>query len=142
MRAIPSVQVPQPLNWHDEPIPTSCSWPSACRASTGSATRQIAESPDLAHVHMLILTTFDHDEYIIEALGAGASGFVIKNTDPGQLLNGIRVVAGGEGLLSPGLTVGWLPALSTVAYTASSILEGWTSSRCASERSLSWPRTA
>ncbi|HZC99390.1 MAG TPA: response regulator transcription factor [Actinomycetes bacterium] len=68
------------------------------------ATRQIAQDPDLAHVHVLILTTFDHDEYVIEALGAGASGFVIKNTDPGQLLHGIRVVAGGEALLSPGLT--------------------------------------
>jgi DNA-binding NarL/FixJ family response regulator len=53
---------------------------------------------------VLILTTFDHDEYVIEALDAGASGFVIKNTDPGQLLHGIRVVAGGEALLSPGLT--------------------------------------
>jgi DNA-binding NarL/FixJ family response regulator len=68
------------------------------------ATRQIAEAADLAHVHVLILTTFDHDEYVIEALDAGASGFVIKNTDPGQLLHGIRVVAGGEALLSPGLT--------------------------------------
>ncbi len=68
------------------------------------ATRQIAEAPELAHVHVLILTTFDHDEYVIETLGAGASGFVIKNTDPGQLLQGIRVVAGGEALLSPGLT--------------------------------------
>lgn len=53
---------------------------------------------------MLILTTFDHDEYVIEGLDAGASGFLIKNTDPGQLLQGIRVVAGGEALLSPGLT--------------------------------------
>jgi DNA-binding NarL/FixJ family response regulator len=68
------------------------------------ATRQIAEASDLAHVHVLILTTFDHDEYVIEALGAGASGFVIKNTDPSQLLYGIRVVAGGDALLSPGLT--------------------------------------
>src|SRR4029450_12132412 len=55
------------------------------------ATRQIAEAADLAHVPVLILTTFDHDEYVIEALGVGASGFVIKNTDPGQLLHGIRV---------------------------------------------------
>jgi DNA-binding NarL/FixJ family response regulator len=69
-----------------------------------AATRQIAEAPGLAGVHVLILTTFDHDEYVIEALGAGASGFLIKNTDPGQLLHGIRVVAGGEALLSPGLT--------------------------------------
>src|SRR4030095_14681816 len=55
-------------------------------------------------VHVLILTTFDHDGYVIEALGAGAAGFLIKNTEPGQLLHGIRVVAGGEALLSPGLT--------------------------------------
>jgi len=67
-------------------------------------TRQIAAAPDLAGVHVLILTTFDHDEYVIEALDAGASGFLIKNTDPGQLLHGIRVVVGGEALLSPGLT--------------------------------------
>jgi DNA-binding NarL/FixJ family response regulator len=68
------------------------------------ATHQIAADPDLADVHVLILTTFDHDEYVIEALGAGAAGFLIKNTEPVQLLRGIRVVAGGEALLSPGLT--------------------------------------
>jgi DNA-binding NarL/FixJ family response regulator len=68
------------------------------------ATHQIAADPDLAGVHVLILTTFDHDEYVIEALGAGAAGFLIKNTEPRQLLHGIRVVAGGEALLSPGLT--------------------------------------
>jgi DNA-binding NarL/FixJ family response regulator len=68
------------------------------------ATREIAADPDLAGVHVLILTTFDHDEYVVEALGAGAAGFLIKNTEPVQLLHGIRVVAGGEALLSPGLT--------------------------------------
>ncbi len=68
------------------------------------ATHLIAADPDLSDVHVLILTTFDHDEYVIEALGAGAAGFLIKNTEPGQLLHGIRVVAGGEALLSPGLT--------------------------------------
>jgi DNA-binding NarL/FixJ family response regulator len=69
-----------------------------------SATHEIAADPDLAGVHVLILTTFDHDEYVVEALGAGAAGFLIKNTEPVQLLRGIRVVAGGEALLSPGLT--------------------------------------
>jgi DNA-binding NarL/FixJ family response regulator len=69
-----------------------------------SATRRIADDPDLAGVHVLILTTFDHDEYVVEALGAGAAGFLIKNTEPRQLLHGIRVVTGGEALLSPGLT--------------------------------------
>jgi DNA-binding NarL/FixJ family response regulator len=68
------------------------------------ATQQITADPDLAGVHVLILTTFDHDEYVIEALGAGAAGFLIKNTEPAQLLRGIRLVAGGEALLSPGLT--------------------------------------
>lgn len=69
-----------------------------------SATHQIAADPNLTDVHVLILTTFDHDEYVIDALGAGAAGFLIKNTEPRQLLHGIRVVAGGEALLSPGLT--------------------------------------
>jgi DNA-binding NarL/FixJ family response regulator len=68
------------------------------------ATREIAADPALGGVHVLILTTFDHDEYVVEALGAGAAGFLIKNTEPVQLLRGIRVVAGGEALLSPGLT--------------------------------------
>jgi DNA-binding NarL/FixJ family response regulator len=68
------------------------------------ATQEIAADPELAGVHVLILTTFDHDEYVVEALGAGAAGFLIKNTEPVQLLRGIRVVAGGEALLSPGLT--------------------------------------
>jgi DNA-binding NarL/FixJ family response regulator len=67
------------------------------------ALRQIVADPELGDVHVLVLTTFDHDEYVIEALDAGASGFLIKNTNPRQLLDGIRVVAGGEALLSPGL---------------------------------------
>ncbi|MDD7941017.1 response regulator transcription factor [Actinomycetospora lutea] len=69
-----------------------------------AATREIAGDADLAGVHVLVLTTFDHDENVIEALGAGAAGFLVKNTEPRQLLNGIRVVAGGEALLSPGPT--------------------------------------
>jgi DNA-binding NarL/FixJ family response regulator len=77
------------------------------------ATHQIAADPDLADVHVLILTTFDHDDYVIEALGAGAAGFLIKNTEPRQLLHGIRVVAGGEALLSPGLTRRLIARLTT-----------------------------
>lgn len=69
-----------------------------------TATRRIAADDDLVGVHVLVLTTFDHDENVIEALGAGAAGFLVKNTEPRQLLHGIRVVAGGEALLSPGLT--------------------------------------
>jgi DNA-binding NarL/FixJ family response regulator len=68
------------------------------------ATREIAADPDLTGVRVLVLTTFDHDEYVMEALGAGAAGFLVKNTEPAQLLRGIRIVVGGEALLSPGLT--------------------------------------
>ncbi|MEU2133156.1 response regulator transcription factor [Streptomyces sp. NPDC018352] len=66
--------------------------------------RRIVADPALATVRILILTTFDEDYYAIEGLNAGASGFLLKNTDPAQLLHGVRVVAGGEELLSPGLT--------------------------------------
>jgi DNA-binding NarL/FixJ family response regulator len=81
------------------------------------ATHRIAADPDLTGVHVLILTTFDHDEYVIEALGAGAAGFLIKNTEPRQLLHGIRVVAGGEALLSPGLTRRLIAQLTARATT-------------------------
>jgi DNA-binding NarL/FixJ family response regulator len=81
------------------------------------ATREIAADPDLAGVHVLVLTTFDHDEYVVEALDAGAAGFLIKNTEPAQLLRGIRVVAGGEALLSPGLTRRLIARLTTRTAT-------------------------
>jgi DNA-binding NarL/FixJ family response regulator len=66
--------------------------------------RRVVADPALAATRILILTTFDEDDYAIAGLNAGASGFLLKNTDPPQLLHGIRVVAGGEELLSPGLT--------------------------------------
>ncbi|QYN40736.1 response regulator transcription factor [Pseudonocardia sp. DSM 110487] len=81
------------------------------------ATQEIAADPELASVHVLILTTFDHDEYVVEALGAGAAGFLIKNTEPVQLLRGIRVVAGGEALLSPGLTRRLIARLAEASAT-------------------------
>ncbi len=66
------------------------------------ATRRILAGDPAARV--LILTTFDLDEYVYEALRAGASGFVLKDEPPEQLIAAIRVVAGGEALLSPGVT--------------------------------------
>jgi DNA-binding NarL/FixJ family response regulator len=66
------------------------------------ATRRILAADDGARV--LILTTFDLDEYVYEALRAGASGFVLKDDPPEQLLDAIRTVAGGQGLLSPSVT--------------------------------------
>ena len=68
------------------------------------ATRRIAANPDLAGVHVVILTTFQLDEYIFEALRAGASGFLVKDTDAAELLRAVRVAAGGEALLSPTVT--------------------------------------
>jgi len=66
------------------------------------ATRRILATDDSARI--LILTTFDLDEYVYEALRSGASGFVLKDDPPEQLLAAIRVVAGGEALLSPAIT--------------------------------------
>jgi DNA-binding NarL/FixJ family response regulator len=66
------------------------------------ATRQITETEGAPRV--IILTTFELDEYVFEALRAGASGFLLKRTEPEQLVSAIRVVAGGEALLSPSVT--------------------------------------
>ncbi|MFR9779957.1 response regulator [Micromonospora sp. MS34] len=68
------------------------------------ATRQIAATPGLAGVRVLILTTYDTDEYVHEALQAGASGFLLKDCGPTELLHGIHVVAAGEALLAPPVT--------------------------------------
>jgi DNA-binding NarL/FixJ family response regulator len=68
------------------------------------ATRRILGDPRCGDVRILILTTFDLDEYVYAALQAGASGFLLKDTPPAELLAGVRVVAGGDALLSPGIT--------------------------------------
>ena len=68
------------------------------------ATRQIAADPRLAGVHVVILTNYGLDEYVYTALRAGASGFLVKDTEPADLLHGIRVAARGDALLSPTIT--------------------------------------
>jgi DNA-binding NarL/FixJ family response regulator len=68
------------------------------------ATRVIAADPRLAGVRVVIVTTYELDEYVFEGLRAGASGFLVKDTEPAELLHAIRVVAAGEALLSPGVT--------------------------------------
>ncbi|RSN58769.1 DNA-binding response regulator [Amycolatopsis sp. WAC 04182] len=68
------------------------------------ATRRITANPELAGVKVLVLTTFDVDEYVYEALRAGASGFLLKDTDPVELLRALKVVAAGEALLAPTVT--------------------------------------
>jgi RNA polymerase sigma factor (sigma-70 family) len=69
-----------------------------------SATRSIADDDALAEVHIVILTTFEQDEYVFEALRAGASGFLVKDTEPADLVRAVRAVAAGDALLSPGVT--------------------------------------
>ncbi len=68
------------------------------------ATRQITGPERDGPAKVLVLTTFDLDEYVFEALRAGASGFLVKDTDPVELLRAVRVVAEGDALLSPGVT--------------------------------------
>jgi DNA-binding NarL/FixJ family response regulator len=68
------------------------------------ATRRITADPRLASTRVIILTTFDLDEYVHEALRAGASGFLLKDTLPEELLNAVRVVAAGDALISPRIT--------------------------------------
>ena len=68
------------------------------------ATKRIAADEQLNDVRIVILTTFEVDEYVFEALRVGASGFLVKDTEPAELLRAVRAVAGGEALLSPSVT--------------------------------------
>ena len=68
------------------------------------ATRAITTNPDTAGARVLILTTFDLDDYVYRALRAGASGFLLKDTAPEELLAAIRILAAGDALLAPGIT--------------------------------------
>ena len=68
------------------------------------ATPASSSSAAMARVRIVILTTFDLDEYVFEALRVGASGFLVKNTEPADLIRGVRAVAEGDALLSPGVT--------------------------------------
>ena len=69
-----------------------------------AATRQIAGDESLASLRVVILTTFELDEYLFEAVRAGASGFLVKHTEPAELVRAVRVAATGDALLSPSVT--------------------------------------
>ncbi|NLT54208.1 MAG: response regulator transcription factor [Actinomycetales bacterium] len=69
-----------------------------------AATREICADPVLRGTRVLVLTTFDLDEYVYEALRAGASGFLLKDVEPVELLRAVRVVAAGDALLAPRVT--------------------------------------
>lgn len=86
------------------------------------ATRLICSHPDLADCHVLILTTYEEDEYVVAALRAGASGFIGKGAEPDDIVRAVRAVHAGVTLLSPTATRALiqrhvLPAASTPAYT-------------------------
>ena len=76
------------------------------------ATEQIVQKPDLKDTHIVIVTTFELDEYVGRAIRAGASGFLVKDTEPVELIRAVRVVAGGDALLSPGVTKRLLERIS------------------------------
>ncbi|KOU00249.1 LuxR family transcriptional regulator [Streptomyces rimosus subsp. pseudoverticillatus] len=69
-----------------------------------AATRQITEDPRLSAVKVVMLTTFEMDEYVFEAIRAGAAGFLVKDTEPEELVRAVRAVVDGDALLSPGVT--------------------------------------
>jgi DNA-binding NarL/FixJ family response regulator len=77
------------------------------------ATEQIQADPALAGTGVVVVTTFELDEYVARAVRAGASGFLVKDTEPADLLRAVRAVASGEGLLSPGVTRRLLDRLAT-----------------------------
>ncbi len=68
------------------------------------ATERIVADPSLSEIRIVILTTFELDEYVFEALRLGASGFLVKDTEPADLVRGVQAVASGDALLSPGVT--------------------------------------
>ena len=82
------------------------------------ATRQITDHPELDAVKVLVLTTFEVDEYVYEALRAGASGFLVKHTEPEELIRAVRVVAAGDALLSPGATRRLITAFTSGSESA------------------------
>ena len=78
-----------------------------------TATRRITGDPRLASVRVVVLTTFDDQENVFAALRAGASGFLVKDVEPAELLQGVRVVARGDALLAPSVTRSLIAAFTT-----------------------------
>ncbi len=84
-----------------------------------AATKTISSDASLAGVHILILTTFEEDEYVFEAIRVGASGFLVKDTEPAELVHAVQVVARGDALLSPGVTRRLIAEFATKAKKVS-----------------------
>lgn len=91
------------------------------------ATRDITSNPLLADTHVLVLTTFDIDEYVYDALAAGASGFLLKDADPDEIAHAVRVIAAGDALIQPSVM-----RRLVEAFVASRPGVGWEARRHAS----------
>ena len=87
------------------------------------ATRRIAADERLADVRVIILTTFDLDEYVFQAIRIGANGFLVKDTEPAELLRAVRAVVAGEALLSPRVTRRLIEEFAARAKTPASIAD-------------------
>lgn len=91
------------------------------------ATRDITSNPLLSDTHVLVLTTFDIDEYVYDALAAGASGFLLKDADPDEIAHAVRVIAAGDALIQPSVM-----RRLVEAFVASRPGVGWEARRHAS----------
>jgi DNA-binding NarL/FixJ family response regulator len=93
-----------------------------------TATTRITSDPHLASVKVVVLTTFDDDEHVLAALRAGAYGFLVKDVEPEELLQGVRVVARGDGLLAPSVTRALIAAF-TARPQGGAQVGGWSRPR-------------
>ena len=106
------------------------------------ATRRITGDASLGGTRVVILTTFDLDEYVYDGLRAGASGFLLKDTLPADLLNAVRVVAAGDALIAPRITRRLIEefARRPDRTAGGRVARRWTCSPTASARCSSWSR--
>ncbi|MEV0282012.1 response regulator transcription factor [Streptomyces sp. NPDC050610] len=96
-----------------------------------AATRVICSDPELEHVRVVMLTTFEIDEYVVQSLRAGASGFLGKGAEPEELLAAIRIAAAGEALLSPVATKGLIATFLAQSDGADAATAGYQAERLA-----------
>lgn len=89
-----------------------------------AATRRITADPEFAGTHVVMLTTFDLDEYVFEALRLGAAGFLVKNSEPEELVRGVRAAAAGDALLTPDVTRRLIAEYSARARTVPAAVVG------------------